>query len=93
MEVDMRKLWIAILAALGLSFWPVSYAHADWEDVQDAMDDLDEEIEDARDDGHFVRVYEPRTRVYIDEPRRVERVYIEDRPVVRHYRRTVFIED
>lgn len=94
----MKNLFIATIAALGLSVWPAAYAHADdWEDVYDEMEEAEEErleaLEDMAEDGYFVSPhhdrYHPAAHRHVD---RVERVYIErERP--RDYERTIIIEE
>lgn len=93
----MKRLWIVMTAALGLSFWPAAHAHADWEDVQDEREDVLEEradlLEEMADEGYFpaTRVYVPTRRVYLDDGDRV--IIKRERPVVREYHRTYFIDD
>ena len=90
----MKKLWIALTAALGLSLWPAAYAHADWEDIQDEREDY---LEELAEEGYFPATFESTRRVYVQPTRRVyidngSTVQIRERPVVRHYYRTYYYD-
>ena len=90
----MKKLWIALTAALGLSMWPAANALADYEDYLDERADF---LEEAAEEGYFPAL-EPR-RVYVAPVRKVyydddgDRIVVRERPVVREYHRTYFIDD
>ena len=92
----MRKLWIALVAALGLGALPATSAYA--YDYEDYLDDRADMLEDMADEGIYPVDFAPATRVYVQPTRRVylddgERVIVRERPVVREYHRTYFIDD
>ena len=91
----MKKLWIALTAALGLALLPVTYARADYEDY---LDERAEFLEEAAEEGFYPALDPAPTRVYVSPVRRVyyddfgRRVVVRERPVIREYHRTYFID-